>query len=357
MKIAIDITYNPSGGSISQIINMVKYFNQIENIDLVIYTNRKNIDILKNVIKDNNKIVKSWLASLSVVTRIIWEQLLLPFYLKKDRIDILFCPGNIAPYISPVKTVQWIGTIGPFYNDFYHHFRLYDKIITYINKIFMYISARRSDAVIFESNFTMKLFIDEYKLSPERSYVINIGKSEFFYPIKPQEVKKLSSRYDSFKPYVLCASHLYPYKNIVRMLKAFKIALDATGVNLKLVLAGSRVSQYYNEEILRNIEHLFLQESVIFLGSVSKEDLRYLYSQCEFLIFPSPYENFAYTLVEAMSCGAAILVLIQQPCLKHVGKPQFTLIQIIHKRCQKRLDCLLMIKNYGKHWVANPWIG
>jgi glycosyltransferase involved in cell wall biosynthesis len=167
-------------------------------------------------------------------------------------------------------------------------------------------SAQRSDAVIFESKFTMNLFIDKYKVNAKKSYVINFGKSKFFYRINPKEAKTLSSKYDSYKAFVLCVSHLYPYKNIVRMLKAFKAALDATSVNLKLVIAGSRNFQYYDEEILRNIQHLGLQESISLIGSVSREELRYLYSQCEFLIFPSPYENFAYTLVEAMSCGAAI---------------------------------------------------
>ena len=46
---------------------------------------------------------------------------------------------------------------------------------------------------------------------------------------------------------------------------------------------------------------------MILLGAVSKEDLRYLYSSSDFLIFPSPCENFAYTLVEAMSCGTPIV--------------------------------------------------
>ena len=43
-----------------------------------------------------------------------------------------------------------------------------------------------------------------------------------------------------------------------------------------------------------------------FLLSLAAEGLRELYSNCSFIIFPSPFENFAYSLVEAMSCGAAI---------------------------------------------------
>ena len=48
-------------------------------------------------------------------------------------------------------------------------------------------------------------------------------------------------------------------------------------------------------------------DKLIFLGNVKKEDLRELYSKCKIFVFTSPYENFAYTLVEAMSCGAPIV--------------------------------------------------
>ena len=50
-----------------------------------------------------------------------------------------------------------------------------------------------------------------------------------------------------------------------------------------------------------------LSTKVFFLGRVGKSELRCLYSNCEFFIFTSPYENFAYTLVEAMCCSAAII--------------------------------------------------
>lgn len=40
MKIAIDITYSPSGGSLTQIIKMLDIFNQIDGLDIVIYSKK-----------------------------------------------------------------------------------------------------------------------------------------------------------------------------------------------------------------------------------------------------------------------------------------------------------------------------
>ena len=72
-----------------------------------------------------------------------------------------------------------------------------------------------------------------------------------------------------YKPYALCVSHLYPYKNIIRMLEAFKNAMDNTGVKLKLLIAGNRDYKDYDNQILSTIEMLSIQESVCLLGSVS----------------------------------------------------------------------------------------
>lgn len=305
MRIAIDATYTPSGGASAQLINMLEYLTEEEN-NIIIFTKTSNLHLFTGI--HNNakiKIVLSRLSEMSVVGRVFWEQVFLPLMLEKYNIDVLFCPGNIAPVFSPVKTVQWIGTIGPFCEDFYQHFSFLEKIKLHMNKLFMYMSARKSDAVIFESNYTKKLFVDKYGIDANRSYVIHIGKSEFFYPIKPQEEITLLDRYESFPLYALCVSHLYPYKNIIRMLEAFSKAIPNTN-NIKLLFAGSIICEKYYSELNEKINQLNLKGSIVFLGAVSKEDLRYLYSACEFLIFPSSYENFAYTLIEAMCCGSAI---------------------------------------------------
>ena len=107
MKIVIDVTYSPSGGSLTQILHIIKMFNQIDGVDIVIYSKKSNNNILSDV-SMNNKVVLSKLSNLSVIARIIWGQFFFPFYLMKEKADILFCPGNLGPIYSPVKTVIWL---------------------------------------------------------------------------------------------------------------------------------------------------------------------------------------------------------------------------------------------------------
>ena len=56
MKIIIDATYSPSGGALTQIINMIEQFNSIKGVELVIYSKESNKEIFK---KFNNEIIIS----------------------------------------------------------------------------------------------------------------------------------------------------------------------------------------------------------------------------------------------------------------------------------------------------------
>ena len=245
------------------------------------------------------------LIHISRFVRLFWQQLILPISLIIKKIDVIFCPGNITPILTNVKKVQWIGTIGPFYSEFYKGFSLFNRGALYINKLIMISSSYMANAVIFESEFTKKLFVNKYRIKKDKTHVINIGNDSFYKRIKDNSV--LDKKFKKFIPYALCVSHLYPYKNILNMLDAYKISMNKTGIKLKLLIAGSRDYKYYDIKILKKIDELILNDYVILLGNVSKEELRYLYSNSEMMIFPSPFENFAYTLVEAMKCGSPII--------------------------------------------------
>ena len=73
------------------------------------------------------------------------------------------------------------------------------------------------------------------------------------------------------------------------------------------MIAGSITDNSYYIRLKTKVEKYGLADYIIFLGLVEKQDLRELYSQCKIFVFTSPFENFAYTLVEAMSCSAPII--------------------------------------------------
>jgi len=301
--LAIDLTYASFGGADTQITEIMKNIDVYDFDKYVIYMNNDNEELF-DVNNDNISLVNISYTSKSLLIRVFWQQFILPFRLLIDNASVLFCPGNISPIFSFTNKAQWIGTIGPFERDFYQYFSIKNKLLLYANKFLMKYSAMTSEHVFFESRYTLNLFIERYKFIKNKGSVINIGSGEVFFPTNEYCEKKITPFVN--KRFILTVSHLYPYKNIETLLKAFSEYCNNDSESLLLIAGEMPFSDYY-DSLCSLSESLDISGRVYFLGGMSKSELRELYSLCTLFVFTSPFENFAYTLVEAMSCGAPIL--------------------------------------------------
>jgi glycosyltransferase involved in cell wall biosynthesis len=303
-KLAVDLTYQPVGGALAQINEVIKSVESYSFNKVVFYLSKENRHLFDKC--DSKKVVLKFVpfSNTSIVFRTLWVQLLMPFLLMITRVDVLFCPGNISPIFSFVKKTQWIGTVGPFEPNFISSFGLKQKIVLFVSKYLIILSSKTSDLVIFESNYTRNLFVEKYGQSKDKAAVLYIGNDEYFYPVTTQE-SIISANYNR-REFLLTVSHLYPYKNIELLIESFnQLSLKQRG--LYLLIAGSIIDEPYYEKLKGLLESYGISEHVVFLGRLERSELKELYSQCKAFVFTSPFENFAYTLVEAMSCGAPII--------------------------------------------------
>ncbi len=240
----------------------------------------------------------------------LWEQFLLPLFLKEKRVDVLYCPGNTMPIFSSSKTVVLIGTIGPFCKDIYadKNLSICQKVKYRLNRFMIVLSAKRADIVIFESNYARNLFVKSFKIDRNKTKVIHHGKNEIFKPIiNSREIEKSKEKFAIKGKYILCVSHLHRYKNFLRLIQAFDKIKNKIPEDIKLVVAGKIVDKNYFNEIRTNIKNYNLEDRISFVGEVPHSDLLGLYSGCLFFVFPSLCENHSYALVEALSCGTPIV--------------------------------------------------
>jgi glycosyltransferase involved in cell wall biosynthesis len=237
----------------------------------------------------------------------LWLQILLPISIKKNNIDILFCPGNISPIIKSTKIKsQWIATIGPFCKDMYKENNLFTRLSLFLNKKIMLFSSRTSNVVIHQAEYSQKLFEKNYNFIPSQQYLIQCGKDDFY---KPDFKEIKTSNYISkiTNDDLLYVSHIFPYKNIsilINVLAKYKIIKKKS---IKLFIVGQIMNNKYYNSLIKKLEKNDLYDDIIFTGPATKDELRYAYSKCKLFIFPSLCESSGYTLIEAMSCGAPIL--------------------------------------------------
>ena len=190
--------------------------------------------------------------------------------------------------------------------DAYVGLGLRGKFFLIVNKYIIKMSAYTSNVVIHESLFSKQLFENEYRYPSENQFLIECGKDNFF-TSSVDKVKSSNVIGDITCEDLLCVSHLYPYKNLERLIEAVFLYKNKYNSKFKLYIAGKKADLNYVKRLEKRVAECGLKDDVIFTGLITKAELKFAYSKCKLFIFPSLCESSGYTLIEAMSCGAAIL--------------------------------------------------
>jgi len=163
----------------------------------------------------------------------------------------------------------------------------------------------RSAALIAISQCTRRDLVEFLGVDPARVHVIYPGCSEPFRPVPPVKAAEVARRLGIHGPYVLYVGALGPHKNVPALLRAYQRARLEGGLAAQLVVVGS---PRWGRETLSVLESLRVRDAILLAGPVPTEDLPALYSAAEAFVFPSRYEGFGLPVLEAMACGAPVIV-------------------------------------------------
>lgn len=170
-------------------------------------------------------------------------------------------------------------------------------------------SARAASQVIALSDYARNDIVNTYGLEPEKVSVIPLAASAHFQPVKGEEqLQRVRQTYGIEGDYILSVGAIQPRKNLSRLVAAYsRLRRVGPQGNLpKLVLVGKCAWLY--DETLRTIKELGVSESVILTGYVPESDLPALYSGALCFVYPSYFEGFGLPPLEAMQCGAPVIV-------------------------------------------------
>ncbi len=238
--------------------------------------------------------------------RIAWEQTILPFAAGRLRLDLLFCPVNVRPFIAPCPTLLTIhDLIFLRYPAAFHPLkRLYLTAMTGW-------SARHARQVIAVSETTRRDVIKLLHIPPSHVTTVYNGVGTQFHPIS--ELERSNFRYEKGIEgrIIIHIGTLEPRKNISTLLHAFAaLAHDPDLSDVILVVGGSK--GWYYDEIFATAERLGLGSReqggrVRWLGRVPDDELPLWYNIAGVCAYPSLYEGFGLPALEAMSCGTPVV--------------------------------------------------
>ena len=171
---------------------------------------------------------------------------------------------------------------------------------------------RREDLVITISHSAKADFCQHTGFAEDRVHVVSWAANEaLFRPCR--EAEQLAATRAKYGipagPYLLSVCTFEPRKNLGHVVRSFAALLEAQPElsGLSLVLAGGHGWMF--EPILAELAGTALPAGrVITTGYVADEDLAPLYSGAAAFVYLSRYEGFGLPPLEAMQCGAPVIV-------------------------------------------------
>jgi len=305
MKIFINALSARRGGAKNYVQYLLEHYPS-SSINEIIIVAPETFEMPANK-KNIKKLELSAIVYKNPVFRRIWEIFILPNFLSKHKIDVLFCPGGLFGGQVPknCKLVTTFQNMMPF--DIRQRVKYplgYMRLRNWILEKQLLKSMVNSDLVIFISDYA-KSFIDKKsKNSIIKSVVIPHGVDSIF--IKDKK-KNLLIPSDFPKDYLLYISTIEFYKAQIEVIKAYAILKNRSIDIPKLILMGPEYKPYARL-VRKTIINNGLQNDVLLKNPIPNKDLPALYQNAKINIFASMTENCPLILLEAMASGRPVVV-------------------------------------------------
>lgn len=147
------------------------------------------------------------------------------------------------------------------------------------------------------SQYTACSIQEQYDIPAEKFTVIP-------FPIDINKFKPIASKQIIKEDFILMVGRVTdPRKNVKLLLKSF-VQIKRHFPDLKLIIIGRKPK---NDKFLRLCTKLGIENSVVFLGHVSEEELIRYYTQAQLSVLPSLQEGLGIVVLESMACGTPVV--------------------------------------------------
>lgn len=236
--------------------------------------------------------------------KVLFEQIAFPWACRRWEADVAHVPYWGCPLWPSVPTVVTIHDLIPLLLPAYRGgllVRLYTRLVA--------VTARRA-AVVLTDSLASKRDIEEHLgLPPGRVRCIYLAVGDQFSPQPAAGDTTIRRRYGLADRYVLYLAGHDVRKNVAGLLEAFATVVQADD-DVSLVIGGELPKRakapFYDPRPL--VSALGIEEVVRFIGWVDESHKPALYRGAACAVFASRYEGFGLPVLEALACGAPLVV-------------------------------------------------
>lgn len=280
--------------------NVLPYWKSNKNRMFILFLPEKLADNEMQVLKNNG-----------IKVRIIgkhnyfsWEQIVLPKAIKKEHLDVLWCPYNTMPVTVKCKKVVTINDVIFMDSPLKSAPTVYKKLGIIYRRFFSTIAAKKSDTIITISNYAKNEINRVFKDVSPKIKVIYLGADYSGEKLDENSKNAFFSKSGIKQPYILGFGSIDSRKNSFTLIKAYYMLPESVKRKYQLVLFGFR--DYKNSDQYTYIKDNNI-ENIILLEYVSDKEKNTLYSESKMFIFPSLSEGFGIPVLEAFANNTPVI--------------------------------------------------
>lgn len=314
----------------------------IKNLPTIAPENKYNLYFKKKI--PSNEFIKNSSFKLKLLQKPpaffwtkkpLWNTYCLPKELLFNKMDVFYSPFYALPvFWSPIKSVLGIHDV-----SYEAHPEWFPpewlKTIRHKSRV----SAEKSNAIITNSEFCKSEIIKYYRVDEKKVFVVYPGISKHFRHDSSLDENFISEKYNINRPFILSVGALYPRRNTIGLIKAFKqIANKIKDHQLVIIGHDQNYGQENIPKLISETNQELGSERIIHKQFVPDEILEYLFKKAELFASLTNYEGFgSYSMLEAMIYGCPVVAVKTSSMPELIGD---TGIYTSHDNIQKIGDTI-----------------
>lgn len=233
-----------------------------------------------------------------------FEQNYIPSFLKRENIDIYHVPQNGIGLSSSTssKSIVTIHDLIPYINPETVGRGYLLKFLKEMPQII-----ENTNHILTVSNWSKCDILKFFPIDSSKITVVPLAANSNYRVLDKDLCKsKIKEKFGIDKDFLLYVGGFSPRKNVKLLIDSFINCFNKFDKEYMLIMPGSIKDE--GKKLCQYCELSNVKDNIRFLGYCDECDLPLFYNACSLFVYPSLYEGFGLPPLEAMCCGAPIIV-------------------------------------------------